>query len=308
MNDDCGNPEIEKKPVEPTLFEVLPAGLESAKQSNTVSKKLDESNFSGSGQATPDAATGINGDSSKPIDLPKKSKLVAFGGFVKPNIYDIFGDFNLDDVTESEKEWMTASNLFRLLLVNTREYRFAVDEVPLNAFEYNLIARSPSHLARFATANVLNDNDLDDEKISASKRAPVHVLGQKIEGMQHHVDKLNEQNTLLESLRREIGMPGYAHKTKEEMRQLIAVAWNELAIIMDVLRLQRGWDDKKHQRAKSTLLYYLTQGSQRERVSHWRAITFVANQYLNKRIKVFETKITQSQEELKKYPPLPPIE
>ena len=43
--------------------------------------------------------------------------MVAFGGFVKPNIYDIFGDFNLDDVTESEKEWMTASNLFRLFRI-----------------------------------------------------------------------------------------------------------------------------------------------------------------------------------------------
>lgn len=230
-----------------------------------------------------------------------KPKLVAFGGFVKPELYDIFGEHNLDDLSEVEKSWMTASRLRDLVLSPQSDDKFLVDEVSLNTFEYNLIARSPLHLGKFAAARVLRDNDLDDNQLAASRRAPVHVFEQKITGMEAHQNKLVEQKAMIRELEKEVRTPGFAHKTPRRMNQLIAAAWGEFTVMLDVIHLQRGWDDSKRQRAESALINYLTQGGQRERVSHWDKTLKVSDNYLTQRILLFRRKIQFTQHELSKY-------
>lgn len=226
---------------------------------------------------------------------------VAFGRYVKPEMYDIFGEHDLEGLSETEKSWMSAEKLRELVLSPQRDDKFLVDGVLLNTFEYNLIVRSPLSLGKFASARVLHDNDLDNDRVEASKRAPIHVLEQKIAGMQVHGDKLAAQKIMLRELEKEVETPGYAHKTPERMSQLIAAAWNEFTIILDVIHLQRGWDDRKRQRAESTLINYLTQGGQRQRVSNWDKTLTVADNYLVQRTLLFKRKLQIAQDELNKY-------
>lgn len=296
MSDDCSNPEIEKRPKEPTLFELPSLEPESV---NPNENSMDLSDAS---QDLEGINAIVDGDLSEPEDNLKKLKLVAFGGFVKPEQYDIFGEHDFSDLTEKEKSWFDADKFRELIINNPTNYQFVVDEVALNPYEYNLIARSPSHLGKFAVAKVLNDNDLSDERISASQRAPVHVLTQKIEAMTNHDNKLREQLSFVRELRKEIRAPGFAHKTEERMKLLISASWNEFTTMLDVMSLQRGWDDDKRQRAETALLFYLTQGGQSLRISKWAKMTKVADDYLVLRKTTFSRKINQSERELTQYP------
>lgn len=230
-----------------------------------------------------------------------KQKLVAFGGFVKPSLYGIFGEHNLENLTEAEKSWMTAEKLRELVLSPQQNDRFLVDDVSLNTYEYNLIARSPSQLGKFASARVLHDNDLDDLRVKASNRAPIHVFEQKIAGMQAHGEKLNDRKNMLRELQKEVKTPGYAHKTPERMSQLIAAVWNEFMVMLDVIHLQRDWDDNKRQRAESALIGYLNQGAQRQRVANWSNALGVVDNYLTQRILLFRRKTQFTQHELERY-------
>ena len=71
--------------------------------------------------------------------------------------------------------------------------------------------------------------------------------------------------------------------------------------ILDVLRVQRDWNDEKHDQARSALTHYLTQGSQRDRVKHWGEMSGLADQYMTVRISLFTNRIRKVQTEIEKY-------
>ena len=233
-----------------------------------------------------------------PEEVQAKRPLVAFGRFVKPQMYDVFGEYQLEGVTESEKEWMLAANIAPRLFNPNGVYNeddqgreLAVDNVAFNAYEYNLVVRSPKHLGRFATARTLKDKDIDEEVLAAGERAADHALLQKYEAMVTHKAKLQEQRSLLKELHKEAHAPGFAHKTEEKMKQLTSAAWNEFTTILDVLHVQRGWDDQKRQRAEAAMIATLTQGSQRDRVKNWKSLIELAGSYLGARIHIFTSRI-----------------
>jgi len=227
------------------------------------------------------------GDSSE----KSKPKRVAFGGFVKPEMYDVFGDYDLSELSEQEKNWMTTEKLRELIMSPAIEYKFAVDGVKLNTYEYNLVVRSPEHLGRFAAAKTLGDNDLDDERLAAGDRAPKHVFESKLATMQPHLDAMRLQRSMVRELSREASKPGYAHKTEERMKELTSAAWNEFKTMLDVLHIERGWDDNLRNRADAALINYLTQGGQRDRVAHWQSMIELTDNYLTQRIALFNRRI-----------------
>ena len=237
-----------------------------------------------------------------PFDLPAQ-KRVAFGGFVKPENYDIYGDYDFETLTDAEKEWMNPDKLRSILMPEEKGSNtdLAVDNVLLNQTEYSIIVRSPYQLGEFAVNNVLRDKDLTDDVIQTSIRGRVHVLSQKQENMISHTDLIKDNRSDLRELRKEISMPGFAHKTPERMKQLTSVAWNEYMNILDVLRVQRDWNDEKHDQARSALTHYLTQGSQRDRVQHWGEMSGLADQYMTVRISLFTNRIRKVQTEIEKY-------
>ena len=237
-----------------------------------------------------------------PFDRPVQ-KRVAFGGFVKPENYDIYGEYDFDTLTEAEKAWMNPSKLRSILMPQEKAGRedLAVDGVLLNQTEYSIIVRSPDQLGKFAVANVLKDKDLTDDVINAGNRARIRVLSQKEDAMVFHTDSIKESRKDLRELRKQISMPGFAHKTPERMKQLTSVAWNEYMNILDVLRVQREWNDEKHEQAKTALTFYLTQGSQRDRVKHWDEMSELADQYMTVRIALFTNRIRTVRLEIDKY-------
>ena len=237
-----------------------------------------------------------------PFDQPAP-KRVAFGGFVKPENYDIYGDYDFESLSDAEKAWMNPDKLRSILMPQEKgsSTDLAVDGVLLNQTEYSIIVRSPDQLGKFAVANVLKDKDLTDEVIQAGNRARIRVLSQKEEVMGFHTDLIKENRKDLRELRKQISMPGFAHKTPERMKQLTSVAWNEYMNILDVLRVQRNWNDEKHEQAKAALTHYLTQGSQRDRVKHWGEMSALADQYMTVRIALFTNRIRKVQSEIEKY-------
>jgi hypothetical protein len=237
-----------------------------------------------------------------PFDKPAQ-KLVAFGGFVKPENYDIYGDYDFETLTESQIAWMNPDKLRSILISQGRGSNtdLAVDGVLLNQTEYSKIVRSPNHLGVYAINTVLKDKDLSNDVMQSGNRNRIRVLAQKEDEMSTHRDLIKENRTLLRELRKEISMPGFAHKTPERMMQLTSVAWNEYMNILDVLRIQRGWSDEKHQQAKTALTFYLTQGAQKDRVKHWDDMTTLADQYMTVRISLFTNRVRKVRALIDKY-------
>lgn len=225
--------------------------------------------------------------SSQEDKIPKR---VAFGRYVKPEMYDIFGDYDLSDVTEGEKDWMVVDSISPLLFNQDKRTPYVLDTVALNATEYGMLARYPHRLAEAAEQKSLKDKDLDDEVIATGKRAEIHALENKLEVMSSHAEKIVEQRDLIRELSREARKPGFAHKSPERMKELISAAWLEFTNILDVLHVQRGWDDDKRHRAETALIHYLTQGSQRDRVAHWQKMINLADNYLGARKNLFNTR------------------
>lgn len=221
------------------------------------------------------------------IEHARREPNVAFGGFVKPEMYDVFGEYDLSGVTDAERQWMKPEQLTSILFDSGRDARFTVDGISLNAYEHGLLARFPHRLIETAQQRSLKDNDLDDELIATSKRAQIHALEQKQIGMSEHRLKLQEQRQLIRELRREAKKPGYAHHPARWMKERTSAAWLEFKTILDVAHIQREWDDEQRGRAEAALIHLLTSGSQRSRVGNWQAMIDLSDNYLSARIHIF---------------------
>lgn len=241
------------------------------------------------------------GESAEPQE-PKKQRKVAFGGFVKPEMYDIFGDYDLSQLSEAEKAWINPAKIGDLLLDPSDKADLVVDRVALNPYEHGFILRTkdPKHLASVAKSRTLGTKDLSDEVVSKSNRAPIHAVESKQEAMEVHVEKLKARRADIKELAKEAKTPGYAHKTPERMKELISGAWQEFTTMLDVMHVQRGWDDEKRNKANAAMINYLTQGSSRERVGHWQQMLQLADGYLGARIHLFSDRINKTDDYLQR--------
>lgn len=224
-----------------------------------------------------------------------RQKLVAFGGFVKAEIYDVFSEYDLSDLTKEEKQWVSADKFREVLFGAQKSSHLSVDNVTFNSYEYSLVVRNPEALGRTAVSRTLGANDIDDERMAASKRAQTHVLGGKAEQMQDHLTKMRQRRADIKELQKEVRTPGYAHKTPDRMKELIGETWLELNIILDVLHVKRGWDDNQRTRAEAAVIHYLTQGPQRDRVSHWSSMLSLVDNYLGARINIFSNRVRKTE-------------
>lgn len=224
---------------------------------------------------------------------PQREPKVAFGGFVKPEMYDIFGEHDLDTVTDAEKQWMQPEKLEAILLNPPRGTKNVVDGISITSREHQTLVRShnPEYIAGVAFSGVTKDYDIDDELLASAKRGEVHVLEEKRRGMADYREKLLERRTNIRVLQKEVRSPGFAHKTSVEMRSLINEAWQEFTNMLDVVHIQRDWNDEKREKAEAALMHYLTQGSSRDRVGHWNQMLTLASVYLSKRQNLFKRRI-----------------
>lgn len=216
-----------------------------------------------------------------------RPKKVAFGGYVKPEMYDVFGDYDLSSVTQSELDWMKPTNLGGYLFEPAKNVPFVVDGLGLNPTEYGIVARWPGRLAETAAGQSLKEKDLDETVMATAARAQLHVLESKLESMTQHEGKLQEQRALIRELAKHAKRPGYAHVTEERMKELTSAAWLEFKNILDVVHVQRDWTEDQRKRAEATMIHYLTQGSQRVRVAHWQAMIGLADGYVGARKNFF---------------------
>lgn len=223
-----------------------------------------------------------------------RPKKVAFGGYVKPEMYDVFGDYDLTSVTQDELDWMKPTNLGGFLFEPDKAAPFVVDGLGLNPTEYGIVVRWPGRLAEMAAGQSLKEKDLDETVMATAARARIHVLEAKMESMTQHESKLKEQRTLLRELAKHAKSPGYAHITEERMKELTSAAWLEFKNILDVVHVQRDWTEDQRKRAEATLIHYLTQGSQRVRIAHWQAMIGLADGYVGARKNFFASRRRQT--------------
>lgn len=233
-----------------------------------------------------------------PVAKAKPSK-VAFGSRVKSEMYDVFGEYDLEDLTNREKSWMTATNLTAAIFDPPEDADLVVKQngsrIALNAYEYGLLARHPQAFARQIGAKVLGANDIDEERLSASERGTQHGLAAKIDAMTDHVEQMDVRRGMIKKLAKEAKAPGYAHYTEAEMNEWLSAAWVEFKGMLDVRHVQKGWSDETRKRAEAALIHHLTQGSQREKVGHWRSMLTLAENSLRARTVIFRDRIKQAQ-------------
>lgn len=239
-----------------------------------------------------------NQETGAPPEASTARRNVAFGRFVKPELYDVFGDHDLGALDPEQKAWMKVERLTETLFDPPKDARFVVDGIGLNPYEFNLVARAPGRLAETAMSRTLGDNDVDDERLAASERSRVHALQTKHTSMTAHLDKLLNRRTDIKLLNRRAKAPGYAHETEDRMKELLSGAWQEFTTMLDVMHVRRNWDDEKRAQAEAALLSYLTQGSQRTRVGRWWAMLGLADNYLGARINILRKRNRQVEDML----------
>lgn len=232
------------------------------------------------------------------FESPQNEPNVAFGKFVKPEMYDIFGDYDLSTLTDAEKEWMTSEQLEPILFNPSKDADLIVRNISFNAYEFKLMGRNPRGLAATAMSGAISDNDLTEERLAAGARGAVHILEQKRNAMTLHLDKMVGSRGAIKELKKEARTPGYAHIPEARMKSLLNIAWQEFTTILDVVHLQRQWGDEQRSRAEGTLINYLTQGSQRDRVGHWQKMINLADNYLGARTSVFRNRLSHVSKEL----------
>lgn len=236
---------------------------------------------------------GLPPEALPPRDQLDPDQRVAFGRFVKTELYDIFGEHDLESLTDQEKAWVYPSHLGPMLFTAPAEVELQIQGLSLNPLEFQILARWPRALARHAVAKTLGVNELDAERLAASRRSIEHTFETKREAMTDHVDKMAAHRADINRLQRRVRTPGYAHETAQYMKQLIASSWQEFQDILDVLHVQRGWEDETRQRVDSAMVSYLTQGAQNTRIGHWKEMLGLADAYLGARTALFRNRIKQ---------------
>lgn len=251
----------------------------------------------------------IQGKLDLGLDItPEKpeGKRVAFGRYLKRWQYDMLGGHNITYLTESEKKWMTPSRIARELFVQQKRGQnypdgLYVDGILLNQYEYSLIPRSPEALGKASLSKTIGDNDVSQEVVKRAERSRVHTFESKLEALSDHGEKLKLRKDDIIKLQRAAAKPGYSTQTAEDMKQLIAGAWNEFTNILDVLQIKRSWTQEQRDVAGGALLNFLTQGSQNNRVRNWRTMLELSRSYLAARTNIIDNRIKTTQALLATY-------
>lgn len=223
---------------------------------------------------------------------------VAFGRFLKSELYDMFGEHDLDVLTTEELAWMTPRNLAKNLFGRSRDDMSSVDGVALNGYEYKLVARSPKKLAETAFTNTIATGDVSEEMLARGNRSGVHALNGKLPKMVMHRESLRQRRTDIKTLIRHAEMPGFAHKTDKAMRQLFNQTWSEFVTVLDAVHIQREWTDEQRNKAESALIAYLTTGPQRTRTRNWKQMMNLSTNYIDNRVGIFTRKINATVKEI----------
>lgn len=236
-----------------------------------------------------------------PQPVQHEPKRVAFGRYLKPEQYDIFGDYDLSTVTDEEKAWMTPENLSRIVFVDEKQQRgkdgLYIDGVLVNQYEYRLIPRSPLALGKASLSRVLGDKEVNEEVVQTAQRGRIHVLEDKVEAMAAHRAKLSDRRATIVELQHAAQKPGFSipRRSPEEVKQMFGEAWQEFTNILDTLQIQRGWTEEQRIAANGALINYLTQGSQRDRVHNWKQMLELSRKYLVARDYILNTRTRQTQ-------------
>lgn len=242
-------------------------------------------------------------------------KRVAFGGYVKSELYDVFGVHDLSAVTPADIEQVKPQNIGKFLFDlpynpndDTEGGQFQHDNVikgvALNPYELTVIMRSPdaSKIGRVAYAATAKKEDMSDELQARARRSYWHAIESKRDAMVEHKEKLHTRWDRMGLLLREARSPKYAHFSRENFNLLVGEFWQEVQTILEVLREVHGWNDDEQQQARAAMVAYMTTGPQTQRVKHTKEVIKFVRRYLVKRQGVFAHRIARANEELAKRP------
>ena len=223
------------------------------------------------------------------------SARVAFGRYLKPE--DYFVDPTFADLTPEDKAWFTTQDiekaLFRppektLMVVRIEPDNPRSHRISLNQAEFALIGRHPDKLAESAFRGTLAAGEMTQERLAAARRSKIHAVTGRMESTANHLVKLNERKEELNLFEKKVKAAGWAHLSALNMQDLINLCSQELLSILDVLQARENWGDELRVKKEESMIYFLTQGSQKTRVEHWRSTVSMVKRYLNARIRTFQ--------------------
>lgn len=191
----------------------------------------------------------------------------------------------------SQRAWMVAYNLRPNLLDVGPRADFSVDGLALNPTEYKILPRNIDALAENARAVTLAavDGQITDEDLKRADRAARHRLEAFEAPVKEHTIELRRRYNCISRLGniaagREIPA---ADETDESASMILSTTWVELLNMLDVVRIQRNWDDRKRTRAEVALEGVLLEESDGWRTNSWLEMIALAQEYTKARRLLF---------------------
>lgn len=228
----------------------------------------------------------------------KSKRRAAFGRYVGPEHFDLFGDYDLKNIPKEDRGWITPNFLDDNLITARKDAPNVVSGIALNTYEYNLLirARNPKYLRnKVVTASMGYERPTEQKRTQAEMRGN-STIQQKLVGMTNHIGNLEQSNGMLKQLVHLSLAPGYAHTTDAKLIELYANAWNEFENIIDVVHIVEKWTDEQRDRADPSFLRYLTKDDQIMRVHQWKSMILLARRYVTHRIYLFTDREDKAKE------------
>ncbi|MDQ3159109.1 MAG: hypothetical protein M3P98_03190 [bacterium] len=231
-------------------------------------------------------------------ELIQQNPRIAFGRVVMPYFFGI---------DESVTEGITSANIesvspdaFKPVLLPTasKEGRYVVGNVALDAAEYERIVRSRSAFSKKISNTTFKARSHDERREEAVDRSVVHAWESKIAAMGRTLTGIEDEKAKIASLAKEARSPGYAHVHAQELQMLSAfVLTNSINRMVDVISREKYWDADQRQVAEKAILTELFfTGNQR--VGYWRAQLRLASLYAGQRRRLFDTTISRLEKNL----------
>lgn len=236
---------------------------------------------------------------------------VAFGRYLRPDFY--VDDPTFEALPNEYKEWFDPTQIEIALFRPPKGTHMTVRIDPenwrrspylsLNQEDFALVGRFPVKLAESAIRQTLAAGEVNEERVAAATRSGIHAVEARQEATEKHITAMQERKEQLDLFAKKARAAGWAHLKSDDMQELFNLCSQELITIMDILQIREEWTDAERENRYAGMMYYLTQGSQRTRVEHWRATIATVRRYLSAKIHLFDNHLVFNQKWLDEQQP-----
>lgn len=221
-------------------------------------------------------------EGSTPAQERNLNQRRAFGRVVNPEFWNIdtteLAEVNEEDLARVEPNYLRGQIFTRrgpLVVGNTG--------VAFNPAEYSAIVRSPKAFEKAVSAKTQAARETEsstNRRDAAAERSVKHAMENKLGRLTKLEKGLENELSWLKALAKEAKSPGFAHRSEKQLLALAGGAhYLSFANILNVVRIQEGWDEATFIKADAAMAHRLLSGPQRQKVGYWNQMLELAIGY-----------------------------